>query len=907
MTLASGTRLGPYEIRGALGAGGMGEVYRASDTKLKREVAIKVLPDAFARDETRMKRFEREAQLLASLNHPNLAAVYGVEEGYGIWALVMELIEGPSLAERIATGPIPIDESLRIALQIAQGLEAAHEKAVIHRDLKPANVKLTADGDVKILDFGLAKALEAEAPPSEESHSPTLTRATEVGVLLGTAAYMSPEQAKGKPADRRADVWAFGVVLYEMLTGKRAFAGEDVSETLAHVLTKEPSWSALPGALPARVRALLARCLTKDPKKRLQAIGEARISIEEAIAGVTEANVVPTRAVSPLWLAVAGAATLALGVTVGALWPRSAPSAAPAVRLSAELGMDLSRRQSLMRGPAAVLSPDGTLAAFVARGDTPDEQQLYLRRLDQLEASPLAGTEGARNPFFSPDGQWVAFFAEGKLKKVAIAGGAAVTLCEAPDDRGGSWGEDGTIVFTPSPAADVFLSRVSSSGGTPEVLTKPDPAEGDVTHRWPQVLPGGRGVLYTASTIVGKYDGATIVAEVLPNGPKKLLVRGGYHGRYLPSGHLVYVREGTLFAAAFDLDRMELSGQPVPAVEGVTSSSLSAGAQFAFSDRGTLAYLPGATMRSEFSIDWLDRAGKTEPLRSVPGDYFNLRFSPDGRTLAIEIRESNNRDVWLYEWERDNLSRLTFDAGEDTRAIWTPDGTRIAFASTRADKKTPNLYWQRADGTGEAERLNVSNAIQSPESWHPSGKFLAFNEVSLQTGTQDIMILPMEGNEASGWEPGKPTAFLNAPFHESQPEFSPDGRWLAYQSDETGRNEIYVRPFPGPGGKWQVSTEGGINPAWSRTRLELFYATEERRILVVPYAIEGGSFRGEKPRLWSEGPFAVGPAARSLDLHPEGERFAVLTNSQADISQNRVVFILNFFDELRRIAPPSPR
>jgi serine/threonine-protein kinase len=881
----------------------MGEVYRASDTKLKREVAIKVLPDAFARDEARMKRFEREAQLLASLNHPNVASIYGLEEGSGMRALVMELVEGPTLAERIAAGPIPVDESLRIALQIAQGLEAAHEKAVIHRDLKPANVKLTKDGDVKILDFGLAKALEAEAPPSEESHSPTLTRATEVGVLLGTAAYMSPEQAKGKPADRRADVWSFGVVLYEMLTGKRAFAGDDVSETLAHVLTKEPDWSAFPSSLSGRVRSLLARCLTKDPKKRLQAIGEARISIEEAMAGAPEAAVVPRRTVSLFWLAVAGAATLALGVALGAFWPRSAPSAAPALRLSAELGGDLSGRQSLMRGPAAVLSPQGTLLAFVARGDAPDQRQLYLRRLEQLEASPLAGTEGARNPFFSPDGQWVAFFAEGKLKKVAITGGAAVTLCEAPDDRGGSWGEDGTIVFTPSPAADVFLSRVSSSGGTPEVLTKPDPAEGEVTHRWPQVLSGGRGVLYTASTIVGKYDGATIVAEVLPNGPKKILVRGGYHGRYLPSGHLVYIREGTLFAAAFDLDRMELAGQPVPAVEGVTSSSLSAGAQFAFSNQGTLAYVPGATIRAGASIDWLDRNGNREPLRSVPGDYFNLRFSPDGRTLAIDIRESNNWDVWLYEWERDNLSRLTFDAGEDTRATWTPDGNRIAFASTRADRKTPNLYWLRADGTGEAERLNVSDTNQSPGSWHPSGKFLAFIEVSLQTGTQDIMILPMEGNEASGWKPAEPTAFLNAAFHETQPEFSPDGRWLAYQSDETGRDEIYVRPFPGPGGKWQVSTEGGIHPAWSRTGLELFYATEDERIMVIPYAIDRGSFRSDKPRLWSEGAYAVRPAARRLDLHPDGERFAVLGNSQADVTQNKVVFVLNFFDELRRIAP----
>jgi len=521
MTLTSGMRLGPYEIRGALGAGGMGEVYSARDTKLGRDVAIKVLPEAFAQDEGRMKRFEREAQLLASLNHPNVAAIYGLEEaespqpersaersGVGereavvqgphgtkrcIRALVMELVEGPTLAERIASGAIALEEVLPIASQIAQGLEAAHEKAVIHRDLKPANVKLTKDGDVKILDFGLAKALEVEATPVEESNSPTLTRATQVGVLLGTAAYMSPEQAKGKPADRRADVWAFGVVLYEMLTGRRAFAGEDVSETLAYVLTKEPDWSALPAGLPARVRGLLARCLTKDPKKRLQAIGEARIAIEDAMEGAPEAAVAGARTASAFRPALAGAAGLALGVglTLWALWPRPAPPAPP-LRLSAELGADASLVTSLVAGagPAAALSPDGALLAFVARRGPGALPQLYVRRLEEIQASPVSGTEGARNPFFSPDGQWIAFFAEGKLKKVAVTGGATVTLCEAPDDRGGSWGEDGTIVFTPAAAAGVGLSRVSAAGGTPEVLTKPDSSAEEVTHRWPQVLAG---------------------------------------------------------------------------------------------------------------------------------------------------------------------------------------------------------------------------------------------------------------------------------------------------------------------------------------------------------------------------------------------------------------------------------
>ncbi|HEY7697167.1 MAG TPA: protein kinase, partial [Vicinamibacteria bacterium] len=514
VTLTVGTRLGSYEILGALGAGGMGEVYRAADTKLKREVAIKVLPEAFARDEERMKRFEREAQVLASLNHPNVASIYGVEEANGLRALVLELVEGPTLAERIASGPIPLEEALRIAVQIVHGLEAAHEKAVIHRDLKPANVKLTKDGDVKILDFGLAKALEVDPPRVEESHSPTLTRATQVGVLLGTAAYMSPEQAKGKPADRRADVWSFGVVLYEMLTGRRAFDGEDVSEVLAHVLTKEPDWTALPVNLPGHVVQLLKRCLTKDPKKRLQAIGEARIAIEEP---GEEARVKG----NSLWPALAAAAGLALGATLFWLWPQPARSPSLPIRLSVELGADAYLDWNVNEeGQGVILSPDGALLAFAAQSGPGAPRQLYLRRLEDLVASPLAGTEGARNPFFSPDGRWIGFFAEGKLKKVAVTGGGAVTLAEAIGYYGGAWGEDGAIVFARDPSSN-GLQRVSSEGGEPEVLTNVDAGAGEVSHRWPQVLPGGKALLYTAAT---SGADANLVVQAIPGGLKKIVL-----------------------------------------------------------------------------------------------------------------------------------------------------------------------------------------------------------------------------------------------------------------------------------------------------------------------------------------------------------------------------------------------
>jgi serine/threonine-protein kinase len=893
MTLASGTRLGSYEIRGSLGAGGMGEVYRASDTKLKREVAIKVLPEAFARDEARMKRFEREAQVLASLNHPNVAAIYGLEEADGIRALVLELVEGPTLAERIAPGPLPLDDALRIASQIAHGLEAAHDRAVIHRDLKPSNVKLTEDGDVKILDFGLAKALEVEPLPAEESNSPTLTRATQVGVLLGTAAYMSPEQARGKPADRRADVWSFGVVLYEMLTGRRAFAGEDVSETLAHVLTKEPDWSALPAGLPSPIRRLLERCLTKDPKKRLQAIGEARIAIEE------RGEEAPRRE-SSFWPALTGGLGLALGLAIWALWPRPTASPMTPVRLSAELGADAYFfRNVLEEGQAAILSSDGNLLAFVALSGPGAMQQIYLRRLEDLVASPLPGTEGARNPFFSPDGRWIGFFAEGKLKKVAVNGGGGATLADAFGIYGGSWGEDGAIVFGREQGEG--LARVSSEGGDVEFLTNVDAEAGEVSHRWPQVLPGGKAILYSASTRGG---GANLVVRAAPAGANKIVLPGAYHGRYLPSGHLVYIQEGTLFAVAFDLDRLEVKGRPARAVEGVASSATTAGARFAYSERGVLVYVP-QHRPAESTISWMDGAGNQEPLRDIPGEYGTLRFSANGNRLAMEIRDRDQRDVWVYEWSRDALSRLTFDASDDSIPIWTTDGRRITFASDRADRGTTNLYWQRADGTGEAERLTVSDYRQWPGSWHPTGKFLAFCEMRLGTASPDVLILPMEGSEESGWKPGKPWPFLDSSRVENTPEFSPDGRWIAYMSNDTGRFEVFVRPFPEAGGKWQVSTAGGQYPTWSSTRPEIFYYAPDERIMVVPYTVEGDQFVAGKARLWSQERIdAWGNAA--LGLHPDGKRFAVVTNLlESQARQDKVVFILNFFDYLRQIAPPQ--
>jgi serine/threonine-protein kinase len=689
-----------------------------------------------------------------------------------------------------------------------------------------------------------------------------------------------------------------------MLSGRQAFSGETASEILAAVLKTEPEWSVLPASAPARVSRILRRCLEKDLRRRVQAIGEARIAIEDALAGAPDETV----AVLPgaaLWRRALpwslGVALLAFLLGLWAPW-RPVPQAEKPQRLSVELGADASLVTEF--GTAAVLSPDGSVLAFRARTAAGEASQLYVRRLDQLEAAPLAGTEGARNPFFSPDGEWIAFFASGKLKKVAITGGAAVTLCEAPDDRGGTWSEDGSILFTPG--AQTGLWRVSSAGGAAEALATPDQAAGETSYGWPQALPGGESVLFTARRAAANLEAgnrvANLVVQRLPGGPRKIVHRGGYYGRYLPSGHLVYMVEGTLFAAPFDLDRLETTGPPAPVLEGVVSAN---GAQFAFSSRGTLVFVPGVSGVAAVPIQWMDAQGNLTPLLAAAADYRTFRLSPDGRRLAITIVQGQ-RDVWVYEWERDTLSRLTFDASDDYDPVWTPNGQRIAFASTRADKVMLNLYWQRADGTGEAERLTESPNSQYPTSWHPSGKFLAFWEVHPQTQF-DIMILPLEGDEVSGWKPGKPSVFLNTPFNEGLAAFSPDGRFLAYNSNESGTYEVYVRPFPGPGGKWQVSTGGGESPVWSRNGKELFYWAAER-IWVASYAAQGDSFRAEKPRAWSPGRIPWRAGSARFDAHPDGKRFAVVAAAEeTEVRRDKVVLITNFFDELRRIAPPAKR
>ncbi len=909
-----GRLIGPYRVMSVLGAGGMGEVYRAHDTKLGRDVAIKVLPSFFANDPDRLARLTREARLLAALNHPHIATIHGLEEADGVRALVMELVEGPTLAERLAQGSglkaqgLPLNEALPIARQIAEALESAHEKGVIHRDLKPANIKFSHDGTVKVLDFGLATAFSSDGTGSGLSHLPTITvTALQAGAIVGTPAYMSPEQARGQAIDKRTDIWAFGCVLYEMLTGRAAFPGETIPDTIAAILDREPDWGALPAGTAAGIGHLLRRCLDKDPKHRLRDIGDARIEIEALATPSVDARAATAPSVHTArwrralpWAVAFGAAAL-VAAAVFAPWARRQTVAPPApLRLTADLGADASLTLRGF-GPAAILSPDGALLAFVAQKGGGGSPQLYVRRLTQLQATALPGTDDAESPFFSPDGQWIAFFAGGKLKKISVTGGAALTLCDAASGRGGAWSEDGTIVFSPDSGFGVSLLRVSSAGGKAESVTSL--ADGEASQRWPQVLPGGKTVLFTSGTNPAAYDDANLVVQPLPAGARKVVQRGGYHGRYLPSGHLVYVHNGSLFAVPFDLGRLEVMGQPLLALDGVLSNPVAGGAQFAVSDSGTLVYQPGQI--SSIPPHWMDRNGKTTPMRATLAVWFNPQFAPDGRRLALNIVEGQN-DVWVYDWGRDTLTRLTFDPADDRKPVWTPDGRRIVFASSR-DKSTTNLYWRRTDGTGDEQRLTESRNAQLPGSWHPNGKLLAFEEQTPQTNF-DVMILSLEGDEASGWKPGKPSVFLNGPFAEREPVFSPDGRWLAYWSNETGRNEVYVRPFPGPGGKWQISTGGGTYPTWSRTKHELFYGTANGQIMVAPFTVEGGSFRAEKPRLWSDGHFGMRGPNRMFDLHPDGERFALLPAPQTQGSrQDQVTFIFNFFDELRRPTPAGPR
>jgi serine/threonine-protein kinase len=647
---------------------------------------------------------------------------------------------------------------------------------------------------------------------------------------------------------------------------------------------------------------LLSRCLEKDPRRRLQAIGEARVKIEDVLSGMAEDVSAHQMTIwqHPLFWAVTCVA-IASAAAIGTAFWISRQKAAPRSPIRMEAGLGVDAPLATEAGPAAVLSPDGSLVALVVQ--SVNGRQIHVRRLDQLRATALAGTIDARSPFFSPDGQWIGFFAEGKLKKISVTGSAAVTLCDAPNERGAWWGGDGTIVFQPRGAGGAILQRVSAGGGAPQPLMTLD--DGETTQRWPQVLPDG-SILYTSSRILGNYADASIVVQSASSARRTVLVHGGYFGRYVRSGHLVFVRDGTLFAASFDLDHLALTGPPVPVIEHLYSGPAIGSGQFTASDTGTALYFAGPAVTPP--IVWLTPDGKTAPLWSAGADWSNPNFSPDGQRLAMDIFDGRQSNIWVYDWTRDAPTRLTLDASEHWRPLWTPDGSRIAYRWSEPGGAL-NMFWRRSDGAGDVQRLATSRNPQLPGSWHPSGRFLMFVETSPTTNF-DLMLLPVDGDEASGWKFGKPTPFVNTTANEMSPAFSPDGRWVAYQSDESGRNQVYVRPFPGPGGYWQVSTEGGTAPVWSRTQREILYVGADNRIMTASYIVKDDSFVADKPRPWSDvrllpRPRGVGGTdGIPFDLHPDGRRVAVALGDSLGVPRpNTIVFIFNFFDELRRVAP----
>jgi serine/threonine-protein kinase len=866
-----GTRLGPYEIQSPVGAGGMGEVFRARDTRLDRDVAIKVSSTEFS------ERFTREARSIAALNHSNICHLYDVGPNY----LVLEYVEGDTLH-----GPMSFDEALPIIRQLIDGIEAAHDKNIIHRDLKTANIKTTPDGAVKILDFGLAKASDPDSA-ADLANSPTFTiAATQAGVILGTAAYMPPEQAKGKTADKRSDIWSFGVVVYELLTGRTPFEGETAVEILSAVLSKEPDWS----RVPPRAERLLRWCLEKDRRKRLAAIADARLLLDDSLAAHPAVRESRKRSLWPfvatLLLVVAGAAGVGW-------WSATRPVNRPLTRLSVDLGPDA------VVGPrlTAAISPDGTRIVFTGRASGPEGRlQLFTRRLDQQDATALSGTVNINGqiPFFSPDGQWIGFFSPAAIGKVAVQGGAAVTVGELQGITGGaSWGDDGNIIVGTSNG----LLRLPAAGGTAQPL--PDVSGIAV---FPDVLPGSRAILFNTGRALASLDDLDISVVSLDSGEMKTLVHGGYWPRYAKTTdgaeYLVYVRAGTLFGAGFDTRRLEIHGTPVPLLQDLAASASvqSGGGQFSFSNAGTLVYLSGRADNDPYQISWLDAAGTTTPLVAQPGPYFAPRVSPDGRRVAYANSSQGAGNIWVFDLQTGTPTQITFTNPGIREIVWAPDSEHLVYGDG------PALWWIRADGSTQPHKLLDGLDNGRPMSFAPDGR-LAF--VWSQRGLPAISTLPIDLSDRTRPKAGKPEPFLTEPVVQVDAAFSPDGRFLAYASNESGVEEVFVRSFPGPGGKWKISTASGKFPVWSRTSRELFFLGGDDRIMVVGYSVSGAVFTPSQPRAWSPTPVRRTGTRQNFDITPDGKLVVMFPGSAGTKEQGTVhiTFLLNFFDEIRRRIP----
>jgi serine/threonine protein kinase len=849
-------------------------VYRARDLKLKREVAIKILPDEFSRDADRLSRFQREAQVLASLNHPNIAGIYDLEEANGSRYLVLELVDGETLAERVARGPIIVEEALAIVKSICAALEAAHEKGIVHRDLKPANIMLTKDGAVKVLDFGLAQMSETEGAATNLSNSPTLMSAASTpGMIMGTAAYMSPEQARGKEADRRTDIWAFGCVLYEMLAGRAAFEGETIGEILGGVFKTEPDWRRLPAETPEAIRRLLRRCLQKDRSGRLNSANDVRIEIEEALNApleVTPAAVVPVRKPRLAWILTA-VATLAFASIAVSYFRRTPQAERPEIRLEITTPPTAD--------PASIaISPDGQKILLVATSE--GQSKLWVRPLDSVSGRPLAGTDGASFPFWSPDGQSVGFFAEGKLKRVDVDRGAMQILADAPESRGGAWSREGTIIFTPNSSQSPIF-RISAAGGTASAVTRTETGK-ETSHRFPQFLPDGRHFLYY---VQGTPESHGIYVGDLDGSRARRLLDVDSAPVYESSGHLLFVRQGTLFAQEFDVTRLELKGNPFSVAEHIAAVNTAQGsAAVSASSVGSIIYRtasPGG--RRQFR--WLDRSGKEIGKAGDPLSASTLSISPDSRRVALAQLINNNFDVWLLDLGRNVLSRFTFDAAVDSAPIWSPDGRQIVFQSNR--KGAYDLYIKPAIGPGNEELLLASGQDKKPMDWSPDRRFLLYANLDPKTGFK-VLALPMDGDR-------KPFPVVGTNFNEDLAQFSPDGKWFAYESNESGRYEIYIQPFPDAGGQTQASTNGGAQVRWRRDGKELFYIALDGRLMAVPIRI------ASNPRTIEAGsPVPLFATRVGSASYPNNWLYDV--NWQYDVSVDGQRFLMNTIIE----EAPSP-
>jgi eukaryotic-like serine/threonine-protein kinase len=904
MAILPGKRLGPYEILSGIGAGGMGEVYRARDTRLDRIVAIKVLPTHLADKPELRERFEREARTIASLNHPHICTLHDIGHQDGTDFLVMEYLEGETLAERLLKGSLPLDQVLQYAIEIADALDKAHRKGVTHRDLKPGNIMLTKSG-TKLLDFGLAKLRRDAAPSAPLSQLPTAQNAvTAEGTILGTLQYMAPEQLEGKEADARTDIFAFGAVVYEMATGQKAFEGKSQASVISAIMSSDPPpMSSLQPMTPPALDRVVKKCLAKEPEKRWQAASDVCDELKwiaESGAQSASQMSVPVKGIRALGRRpiMVGLGALLLGAVIAslAIWnlrPAPTPPPRPVSRFTITLppGQQLA---GLDNGPAVAVSPDGTHLAYVARqGGT---QQLYLRAMDSLETRPIPDTEGAINPFFSPDGQWLGFFAGGKLRKVLVSGGAGLTLGDAVEPHGASWSSQSTIAFAPLSAS--VLQQVSDAGGALQPLTHLD--KGESSQRWPEFLPDGKAVLFAVGPSAADFTNARVAVQSLVAGGRRNMIQGtGPH--YATSGHLVYAQGGSLMAVSFDSQRLTATGAAVPVVESVVQSSVSGAAQYSFSVTGSLVYVPGGVQSAQSRLVWVSRNGAEQPVAAPAHTYLGPRLSPDGRRIAVTITEQESQ-TWLYDLPRETLTRLTLERNNNLFPAWTPDGKRIAFQS---NKEGPlNIFWQLADGSGGLERLTTSEYTHVPLSWSPDGQLLAFLEVNPTTGN-DIWVLRVGDPSAGSGQVRKAQPFLRTPFNESVPRFSPDGHWLAYISDESGRYEVYVQPYPGPGGKWQISTEGGTEPAWNPNGRELFYRSGDK-MMAADVAAQPG-FAAGKPRMLFEGPYLPTPlTSPNYDVSPDGQRFLMLkASAQEQPAPTQINVVLNWFEELKRRVPPG--